>query len=272
MAQGDAEGTAKLFGVSMQNIKISVITVCLNSEAFIGDALASVDAQTWPSIEHLIIDGGSTDATLSIVDRHKKSWRRVYSGADGGIYDAMNKGIAKATGDVIGFINADDFYPDCDVLALVAQTMSDQSVDACYGDLCYVRQGNTAEVVRYWQSRSFMPGSFAVGWVPPHPTLFVRRQIYDRLGCFDLSYRIAADMELMARFFEVHGMRAVYVNRVLVHMRLGGTTNRSVRNIVRQNLEIWRALRAHGLKPALWKFVVGKMLSRGRQFVVRPAK
>jgi len=182
----------------------------------------------------------------------------------------MNKGIALARGDIIGFINSDDFYPSADVLQRVAEVFKDRSVEGCYGDLSYVSQGDASSVVRYWRSSPFTPGLFSRAWCPPHPTLFVRRDVYERLGGFDLRYPIAADMELMARFIEVHRIRTVYLNQVLVHMRLGGTTNRSLRNIVQQNREIWRALKAHRLNPSLLSFVGSKLVSRGRQFLARP--
>ena len=252
-------------------MKISVITVCFNSAATIADALRSVDAQTWPDLEHLIIDGASRDATLSIVAAHPQPWRHVRSERDKGIYDAMNKGLALATGDVIGLINSDDFYASPDAITKVAAVFEDASVEACYGDLCYVRQDQPDQVVRYWRSSSFRPGLFRTGWCPPHPTLFVRREVYQRLGGFDLGYRIAADMELMARLLEVHRIRAVYLPELLVKMRTGGASGQSWSTILEQNREIWRAMQAHQMRPSLLPFVGGKLLARGRQFLRRPA-
>lgn len=250
---------------------LSIITVCYNSEAHIADALRSVDAQTWPNLEHLVIDGASSDATLAVVAQHQRPWRHVVSERDRGIYDAMNKGVALAKGDIIGFINSDDFYPTPWVLERVAGVFADISIEGCYGDLCYVRQNDTASVVRYWRSSPFEPGLFSRGWCPPHPTLFIRRATYERLGNFDLRYPIAADMELMARFLEVNRIRTAYLPEVLVHMRMGGLTNRSWSNVWKQNKEIWRAMNAHGLKPSLPSFVLGKLWSRSRQFVSRKA-
>lgn len=251
-------------------MKISVITVCFNSGAHIADALRSVDAQTWPNIEHIVVDGASRDNTLQVVDSFRRPWRRVVSERDDGIYDAMNKGVRLATGDVIGFINSDDFYASTEVLAQVAAIFEEPGVDACYGDLCYVRQDNVAKIVRYWRSSAYKSGMFARGWVPPHPTLFVRRRVFERYGVFDLQYRIAADFELMARLIEVHRINTVYLPKVLVKMRLGGTTNRSWSNIVKQNCEILHALKAHRLRTSLFGFVIGKLVSRGRQFFARP--
>jgi glycosyltransferase involved in cell wall biosynthesis len=229
-----------------------------------------VREQAHEDIEHIIIDGGSVDATLNVVAAEGRHVANVVSEKDDGIYDAMNKGIALATGEIIGFINADDFYASPDALAKVAAVFSDSNVDACYGDLCYVRQENTSALVRYWKSSEFHPGAFESGWCPPHPTFFVRREVYRRLGGFDLSYKIAADMELMLRFLEVHKIRAKYIPAVLVKMRLGGTTNKNLRNIVHQNQEILRALQLHGLRSSVWRLIGSKLFSRGLQFLARP--
>ena len=252
-------------------MKISVITVCFNSEAYIADALRSVDAQTWADVEHVIVDGASRDSTLKVVARFPQGWRRVVSESDNGIYDAMNKGIRLATGDVVAFINSDDFYASPTVLEHVAKVFEDPTVEGCYGDLCYVLQNDIGATVRYWRAAPFEPGRFAKGWVPPHPTLFLRRNVLERLGSFDLRYRIAADFELMARLIEVHRIKTVYIPEVLVKMRLGGTTNNSLSNIVKQNREIWQALVEHGLQPSLSAFVLSKLMARGRQFLTRPA-
>jgi glycosyltransferase involved in cell wall biosynthesis len=237
----------------------------------VADALKSVDEQTWQDKEHLVVDGASRDGTMQIVNAHSRDWRRVLSEPDRGIYDAMNKGIALATGDIVGFINSDDFYASSDVLERVAAVFSDPDVQGCWGDLCYVKQDQPAQIVRYWRSSEFRPGLFAQGWCPPHPTLFLRRSLFERFGGFDLSYPIAADMELMARFIEVHRIRTRYLPDVLVHMRMGGTTNRSLSNIWQQNREIWRALHQHGLSPSLVSFASRKLAARAQQFLSRPA-
>lgn len=251
-------------------MKISIITVCYNSAAYIADCLRSVDAQAWPNIEHLIIDGGSSDGTLQVIKGHERSWRRVVSEPDNGIYDAMNKGIRLSSGDVIGFINADDFYASADVLHKVAEVFADSSLGACHGDLCYVDPDLTASIVRYWRSSEFRPGLFLRGWCPAHPTFYVRRNVYERLGAFDLQYKIAADVELMMRFMEVHRIETRYIPEVLVRMRIGGMSNRSWSNVLTQNLEILRALKRHGLEPALIPFLTGKLFSRSKQFFPHP--
>ena len=251
-------------------LKISVITVCFNSAATITDTLRSLDDQSWPNREHWIIDGASRDDTMSIVDADRQPWRRVVSERDSGIYDAMNKGIRLAQGDVIGFINSDDFFATPQALAMVAAAFADSSVDVCYGDLCYVKQDDVGEVVRYWRSSEFRPGLFLRGWCPPHPTLFVRRSVYERFGPFDLQYSIASDIEMMIRLFEVQRVKSRYLPEILVKMRMGGTTNRSWSNVLQQNREIWHALQGHDLHPSLPIFVGGKLWLRGRQFLTRP--
>jgi len=229
-----------------------------------------VQEQSFGNIEHIVVDGGSIDGTLEVINMEGRHVAKVVSERDLGIYDAMNKGIGLASGDVIGFINADDFYASKGALAKVADQFRHPGVDACFSDLCYVRELDTGSVVRYWRSSEFQRGAFGSGWCPPHPTFFVRRKVYERFGRFDLSYRIAADVELMMRFLEVHHVRARYLPEVLVKMRMGGTTNKSLKNIAKQNGEILRALKTHGLVANPLAFFGKKIISRGKQFVTRP--
>ena len=188
--------------------KISVITVSFNSAKTIRNTIESVLSQDYQHIEYIVIDGGSTDGAVDIVQEYGNRITKVISESDNGIYDAMNKGIRAATGDVIGFINSDDYYPVSDVLTNVMQVFTEESYDICYGDLCYVDQNKTNEIVRYWKSSKYIAGSFRNGWCPPHPTFFVRRNIYEHYGMFDLDYKIAADFELMMRLLEVSKLNA----------------------------------------------------------------
>jgi glycosyltransferase involved in cell wall biosynthesis len=252
-------------------MKISVITVCFNSAKTIGHTLRSVREQTYKDIEHIIVDGGSSDLTMDVISSDGAHVSILVSERDKGIYDAMNKGIALASGDVIGFINADDFYAAPTVLENVVAAFDKSGADSSYGDLCYVNQTDPTRIVRYWRSKDFVPGSFEAGWCPPHPTFFVRRSVYQRLGGFDLSFKIAADFELMARYLEAARITSCYIPEVLVKMRLGGTTNKSLGNILKQNEEIRQALKKLGLKFSLSKFLLPKLVSRAMQFVRRPA-
>jgi glycosyltransferase involved in cell wall biosynthesis len=249
---------------------ISVITVVFNAVETLGDSISSVLEQTYSNVEYIVIDGGSTDGTLKIIRSYESNIDYWISEPDSGIYDAMNKGISLASGSIIGFINSDDFYESPEVLAKVAKVFEDPSVDACYGDLYYVSKSEKSTVVRYWQSSDFQPHEFERGWSPPHPTFFVRREVYEQHGKFDLSYRIAADAELMMRFLEVKHVRAEYLHFVLVKMRLGGASNRSLANILKQNKEILHALHKHGLKSSAMKLIGSKIVSRGLQFFRRP--
>ncbi|GDX58277.1 glycosyl transferase [Comamonadaceae bacterium] len=251
-------------------MKISVITVCFNAASTIADTLRSVLQQTYREFEHIIIDGSSTDNTLEIIASVEGHTCRLVCEPDRGIYDAMNKGIALATGDIVGFLNADDFYAGSDVLSTIATVFADQFLDSCYGDLCYVSQKNAIKTVRYWRSEDFRPGAFSRSWCPPHPTFYVRRSIYNRHGGFDLSYKIAADFELMARYLERKKISTIYVPKVLVKMRLGGTTNRSFKNVLHQNQEIWRAVQDLKLKTSLFKFFVFKLFWKISQFFKHP--
>lgn len=251
-------------------MKISIITVCYNSAATIQDTLTSIANQDHPDVEHIVVDGGSKDDTVVMV-KSAPSVTKFISEQDNGIYDAMNKGIAMATGDVVGTLNADDFYIDHTVLSQVANVFSDPSVDACYADLVYVDQKDTNKIVRYWQSRTYQHGLFKKGWMPAHPTFFVRRHLYDELGNFDLEFKIQSDFELTMRFLEIYRINSVYLPNILVKMRTGGISNNSLRNIIKGNIEAYRACKKnHLLITPL--FNLQKILSRLPQFFNRPNK
>ncbi len=254
-------------------MKISIITVTQNCARVLKNCLDSVAAQSQVYVEHVVIDGASIDGTLELLRAHRSQLAELVTEPDAGIYDAMNKGIAHASGDIVGFLNADDFYTHDRVLESVAKYFSeDPMLDACYSDLMYVDKFDTSRTVRYWQSNPFEARSFSRGWCPPHPTFFVRRSVYERFGGFDLSYRIAADVELMMRFLEVHKLSVKYVPDVWVKMRMGGTTNKNCRNVWIQNQEVLRALKTHGLSANPLYFFAHKLWSRGLQFLRRPTE
>jgi len=233
-------------------LKISVITVCRNSAGTIRDTLESVCAQTHGAVEHILVDGASTDDTLKII-REFDHVAQVVSEPDQGIYDAMNKGIRHATGAVVGFLNADDRYAHPEVLQLVAAAFYEKKQRAAvYGDLRYVHARAPHRTVRYWRSGSFQADQFRYGWMPPHPTFFARREMYETLGGYDTRLRSAADYELMLRFLYKHRIPVGYLPEVLVHMRTGGLSNRSLRNRWRANREDRLAWKINGLKPAFY--------------------
>ena len=228
-------------------LKISVVTATYNCEATLQDTLTSIRLQTNTNFEHVVVDGLSTDRTLEIIHANADGRTTIKSENDRGIYDALNKGIARSTGEVIGFLHADDVYASPDVLAQIAQAFADPTVSAVYGDLQYVRKADTTQVVRQWQSSAFTPKRLGWGWMPPHPTLYVRREWYQRIGGFDINYRISADYYSILQMFSQPTFRAVYLPEVLVRMRLGGASNRSLKAIIRKSREDWDALRRTGV-------------------------
>jgi glycosyltransferase len=261
----------------MPTPQISIITATFNAASTIADCLTSVNSQTI-LVEHIIIDGSSTDNTLDIV-RNISPYTRILSEPDNGIYDAMNKGIGLATGEIIGILNADDFYASPDVLAHVAKVFSDPFVDACYGDLLYVAETQsplanqqkiaTFKTIRYWKSGAFNPDQFYRGWMPPHPTFFVRRRLYDQFGLFNLNLGSAADYELMLRFLLKHKAATVYIPEILVKMRTGGASNANISNRIKANQMDRQAWEVNDLKPYPWTLYL-KPLRKLSQWIVRP--
>jgi glycosyltransferase len=250
-------------------MKISVITVCFNSAAHIADALRSIDVQTWPVVEHIIMDGASRDTTLDIVNAHAKPWRRVVSEPDHGIYDAMNKGLAIATGDVVGFLNSDDVFADELTLERVGSAFRDPAVDLVYGDLVFVAQADLSRVVRMWTSQTYVLGLCSRGWMPPHPTLYVRRSVYQRFGGYDLAFPAAADFEMSLRLLDRARLVSAYIPAVQVRMRMGGQSTRSIANIISGSREVARACQKHGL-PGDTGFLVRRLAAKVPQFFKRP--
>ena len=230
---------------------ISVITAALNAVETIKDCLESVKKQNYP-VQHVIIDGLSHDGTQELSKKHACPGATIISERDGGPYDAINKGIGFATGNVVGVLNADDFYPHSRVLYIVAKVFENPEVGACYGDLVYVDRKSPSRIARYWKSRPFDERLFYNGWMPPHPTFFVRRTVYKDLGIFNLDQGSAADYELMLRFLLKYRTRVCYIPTVLAVMRKGGLSNRSFRQRVRANRLDKRAWIVNGLKPMPW--------------------
>lgn len=247
------------------DVKISVVTATWNSAATIGECLASVAAQTYAHREQVVIDGASTDGTLAVLETCRGQLAVLQSEPDRGIYDALNKGLALASGDAVGFLHSDDLYAGPGVLAEVAEAFADPQVSAVYGDLEYVQRTDVRRVVRHWRSGAFTARKLAWGWMPAHPTLFVRREWYERIGGFDTSYRIAADYLSILQLFSQPGFRAVYLPQVLVRMRLGGESNRSFGNLVRKSREDLRALGETGVGGV--GALAWKNFSKLKQFV-----
>lgn len=228
-------------------MKISIITAVYNREQTVGQAIASVAAQNYEEVEHIIVDGGSSDGTLDKVHSLAHPGMRVISERDDGIYDALNKGVRTATGDIVGLMHSDDFFADEHVLRKVADAFTRMEADAVYGDLDYVAADDTTRVIRHWKSKSFSPRILSQGWMPPHPTLFMRRETMINLGLYNTDYRIAADYDAVLRWFGRGQLKPVYIPQVLVKMRVGGESNRSIERILRKSWEDYRALRSNGV-------------------------
>jgi glycosyltransferase involved in cell wall biosynthesis len=232
---------------------VSVITACHNSAKTIAGTLKSVCDQSFHNIEHVVVDGGSTDETLDII--HRVSVSKLLSEPDRGIYDALNKGIALSTGDIIAFLNSDDIYAGNDVIECVAEQFMAHSLDAVYGDVAFVKDDDLDRVVRLYSSKRFRPSRIAWGWMPAHPTLFVSRRIFERYGAFKTDYRIAGDFEFVARVFSAPNLRYRYVPKVLVKMRTGGISTRGWRTTLLLNREVLRACRENGINTNYLKIL-----------------
>jgi glycosyltransferase involved in cell wall biosynthesis len=233
--------------MAARKMKVTIITAAYNRVATIGHALESVAGQTHRDIEHIVVDGGSTDGTLEVVARHRASVAKLIRGPDKGIYDALNKGLAASTGALVGFLHSDDFYAGKDIVSTVAGEVERQALDAVYGDVAYVPPDDVGRVVRVFSSRRFRPDRIAWGWVPAHPALFVARTLFERFGPFKADYRIAGDFEFIARIFSRADLRYAYLPRVLVKMRTGGISTKGWRSTLLGNREILRACRENGI-------------------------
>ena len=233
-------------------MKVSIITLTYNSEATLKDTIESVVNQSYNDIEYIIVDGKSTDNTLSIIESYKDKISKVISEKDKGLYDALNKGIALATGDLIGIIHSDDFYTDNFVIQKIVKSIEENNSDAAYSDLYYVDKVDTNKIFRKWKSGIYKHGMFLNGWMPPHPTFFVKRSCYEKFGSFNLSFVSAADYELMLRFIHKHKIKLAYLPEFIIKMRVGGKSNVSLKNRIRANNEDRKAWIINGLKPKFY--------------------
>ena len=248
-------------------MKISIITATYNSSSTIRDTLDAIAAQQHPDIEHIIVDGDSKDDTLDIIASYPHVSKLIV-GKDDGIYDAMNKGISVASGEIVGILNSDDIYIDDKVLSDVAAAFADPAIMTAYADLQYVDSVDLEKIKRHWVSGPFKRNNFYYGWMPPHPTFFVRRQVYDQAGVFKLDLRSAADYELMLRILVKLGFSAHYIPRVIVKMRAGGMSNASLFHRLRGNKEDRMAWKLNGLKPYFFTLYL-KPLRKIHQFVLK---
>jgi glycosyltransferase involved in cell wall biosynthesis len=247
-------------------MKVSIITVVYNNVETISTAIESVLSQTYFDKEYIIIDGGSTDGTMEKVASYGNDIDVIVSEPDKGIYDAMNKGLSLATGDIIAVLNSDDFYSTEYVIERVVSEFILNKSDCVFGDLHYVDAGDVSKVFRYWISGAYKPGSFLFGWMPPHPTFFVKKSMYDQFGKFNTKLKSAADYELMLRLVHVNKIKINYIPEVLVKMRIGGVSNSSFKNRLRSNLEDRKAWEMNGIKPYFFTLYL-KPLRKVSQFM-----
>ena len=250
------------------NLKISIITVCYNSEKTIRYTIESLISQEYKDIEYIVIDGGSTDQTLEIIKEYNNSITFLSSEIDNGIYDAMNKGINVAKGNIIGILNSDDFYPNNFIISNVVNSFNNK-IDAVYGDLVYVDPINTKKVLRYWKSGTYTRKKIKNGWMLPHPTFFVRKTIYDKYGLYDSSLHQSADYAIFINFVYKNKINVAYIPEILVHMRNGGKSNKSIFNRFKGNKEDLLAWKLNNLSPP--RFIrFKKPLHKIKQFFQKP--
>ena len=231
-------------------MKVSIITITYNSAATVEDTLKSVVDQDYPNIEYLIIDGKSKDNTLQIVDKYKDKITKVVSEKDKGLYDALNKGIALASGDIVGMLHSDDLYATNQVISDIVKTFeSNPEAEGVYADLVFVDRNDINKITRTWESGDYEEGDFLNGWMPPHPTFFVRKECYERFGGFNTTLRLSADYELMLRMIHKNKIKLAYLPKVVVKMRMGGASNVSFFVRLKANIEDKMAWKLNGIKP-----------------------
>jgi glycosyltransferase involved in cell wall biosynthesis len=250
-------------------MKVSIITVTWNSEETLEETILSVISQTYHDIEFIVVDGMSTDNTKAIIEKYRDHISVFISEKDKGIYDAINKGIELATGGIIAILHSDDMYFNEQVIGDVVATMTKTQTDACYGNLVYVDRRNTSKVLRFWHSGAYRKNLFLKGWMPPHPAFFIKKWCYDQYGKYTLALKSSGDYELMLRMLHKHCVSVSYINKVLVKMRAGGTSNVTLKNRIRGNREDYKAWEMNGLKP--WMLtLIRKPLSKLKQYLLRP--
>jgi len=251
-------------------MKISIITVCFNSEDTIRRTIESVASQDYHDIEHIIVDGKSTDNTLSIIEKYRKKSDKIVSETDAGIYDALNKGIVNASGDIVGILHSDDVFYDSHVVSKIAEVFSrDRQRDAIYGDLLYVKNENSSKIIRYWKAGQYKRSKWRWGWMPPHPTFFCKKECFEKFGSYNLDFWGAADYELMLRFLYKNRILVSYTPIIITKMTVGGQSNISLKNRLRANSEDRRAWKVNGFKGGAVASLC-KPLRKSLQWILRP--
>ena len=252
-------------------MKVTIITATFNSEAKLQCSIDSVASQDYKNIEHIIVDGGSTDGTLEIIARNKEKIAHFISEKDNGIYDALNKGIKCCSGDIIGFLNSDDVYDNTHVVSLIVENFIEKHADVIYGNLIYLTKGRDKQKpFRHWESNDFSPNSLKYGWMPPHPTMYCTKEVYEICGLYNDSFRISADYDYILRVFGRPEFRKHHIPEVLVNMDIGGISNKSLKNIIRKSKEDYQAIKQN--KIGGFQTVLFKNLRKLKQFTRVVAK
>jgi len=248
-------------------MKISIITATFNSGKFIESSIKSILKQNYKKFEIIIIDGLSTDSTIkkikTLLDKHNNI--KFFSEKDLGIYHALNKGIEKANGDIIGFVHSDDLLYNKNVLSNIIDVFKNSNTDGVYGDLQYVEKQNTNKVIRYWKSKDFKPNLINKGWTPPHPTLYLRKKVYEKHGFFDLNYKISSDYDFMTKIFMDNTFNFKYIPKVITKMRVGGISNKNIKNILIKSIEDYKVIYKNGSGGIIT--LLRKNTSKIKQFI-----
>ena len=246
-------------------MRVSIVTATYNSAATIRDTVLSVNNQTYKNVEHIVVDNVSNDNTLNLLS-HFGHRGPLVSEPDRGIYDAMNKGVTMASGDIVGILNSDDFYPHGRVIQKVVDAFADGDCDAVYGDLVVVDPFEVTKVIRRWVAGIYNRKMFYNGWMPPHPTFFVKREIYEKYGTFNIDFKTSSDYELLLRFMLLKNIRVKYLPGIMVHMRAGGYSNKSIKHRLTAHKEDYRAWKANGISPK-WYTIAMKPLRKVKQYL-----
>lgn len=247
-------------------MKISIITAVYNREDTIMDTLVSVERQDYGVYEHVIQDGKSVDGTLALVKSFENDKLVVHTAKDAGLYDGINKGIEASTGDIVGFMHSDDFFADDKVLSKIANKFEDPEIDGVYGDLEYISASDPTKIVRKWKSGQYHKKKLAQGWMPPHPTLYLRRSVYQSLGLYDTSFSISADYDAILRYLGQGNLQLAYIPEVLVKMRVGGKSNKSILNMIQKSKEDYRAIRKNSIGGVIT--LISKNIRKLPQFIM----
>ena len=237
-------------------MKVSIITAVLSNRKYLSDAIESVLGQTHADIEYIIVDGGSTDGTIELVQSYGDKIDKFISEKDKGVYYALNKGIAMASGEVIALLHSDDFYVNRFVISQVVEAFEQQQCDAVYSNLYYVSNNNKDKIIRTWNAGIYKPDSFYYGWMPPHPAFFAKQEVYQKFGAFNTELKFAADYELMMRFILKHNIHICYLPKYFIKMRVGGASNRSMGNRLKANIEDRKAWKINQMKPRLFTLLL----------------